>query len=215
MTTAKLLLWVRNTFYNKSYNDASALASSPSSTEHVVLESKGAQNTVQKVRILALVGIVPNHVFFVWSSSQLSHLCWWEVERVWCRTFRICDSAMKLRFTNACKSWSQIWLVLALVLIDQLSRDAARAYLRNRRAPGLGRNHLSCKREYLPLECAPTAGNKTRNAAFSWTLLGKFVFWSTVSHFHVNVDSNALKRKRGSPGGGGGGGGGGRRITLT
>ena len=25
-----------------------------------------------------------------------------------------------------------------------------------------------------------------------------------VSHFHVNVDSNALKRKRGSPRGGGG-----------
>ena len=44
-----------------------------------------------------------------------------------------------------------------------------------------------------------------RNAAFSWPLLGKFVFWSTVSHFHVNVDSNALKRKRGSPRGGGGG----------
>ena len=30
----------------------------------------------------------------------------------------------------------------------RLSRDAARANLRSRRAPGLGRNHLSCKREY-------------------------------------------------------------------
>ena len=35
-----------------------------------------------------------------------------------------------------------------MVLIRQLSRDAARANLRSRRAPGLGRNHLSCKREY-------------------------------------------------------------------
>ena len=35
-----------------------------------------------------------------------------------------------------------------LVLIGRLSRDAARANLRSRRAPGLGRNHLSCKREY-------------------------------------------------------------------
>ena len=52
------------------------------------------------------------------------------------------------------------------------------------------------------LERAPTAGSKTQNAAFSWPLLGKFVFLSTVSHFHVNVDSNALKRKRGSPRGG-------------
>ena len=29
----------------------------------VVLEPAGAQNTMQKVRKLALVGIVPNHVF--------------------------------------------------------------------------------------------------------------------------------------------------------
>ena len=40
--------------------------------------------------------------------------------------------------------WSQSWLVL----IGGLSRDSARANLRSRRAPGLGRNHLSCKREY-------------------------------------------------------------------
>ena len=67
----------------------------------------------------------------------------------------------KLRFTNACKGWNQSWLVLGgsgtkkkrifhyplLVLIGRLSRDAARANLRSRRAPGLGRNHLSCKRE--------------------------------------------------------------------
>ena len=39
-----------------------------------------------------------------------------------------------------------------LVLIGRLSRDAARANLRSRRAPGLGRNHLSCKREYVMKE---------------------------------------------------------------
>ena len=73
-TTKKYLL-ARNTFHNKSHSNASALASSPS-TEHVVFESTGAPNTVQKVRKLALVGIVPNHVFFfVQSSSQFSQLC--------------------------------------------------------------------------------------------------------------------------------------------
>ena len=56
-TTKKYLL-VRNTFHNKSYNNAShGTGESPSSTEHVVLESTGAQNTEQKVRKLALVGI--------------------------------------------------------------------------------------------------------------------------------------------------------------
>ena len=45
---------------------------STSSTEHVVLESTGAQNTVQKVRKLALVGIVPNHVFFFSSDPAVS-----------------------------------------------------------------------------------------------------------------------------------------------
>ena len=36
-----------------------------------------------------------------------------------------------------------------LVLIGRLSPDAARANLRSRRATGLRRNHLSCKREYV------------------------------------------------------------------
>ena len=58
-----LLVLVHNTFHNKSNNNASALASSPSSTENMASESKGAQNTVQKVRKFALVGIVPDHVF--------------------------------------------------------------------------------------------------------------------------------------------------------
>ena len=60
-------------------------------------------------------------------------------------------SAIRLRsynFTNACKGWNQSWLVL----IGRLSRDAARANVRSRRAPGLGRNHLSCKREYSRLQ---------------------------------------------------------------
>ena len=48
-------------------------------------------------------------------------------------------------------------------------------------------------------ERAPTAWNKMQNAAFLWPLLGKFVFWSTGSHFHVIASLNALKRKRGCP----------------
>ena len=53
----------------------------------------------------------------------------------------------------------------------------------------------------------PLRETKRETHAFSWPLRGKFVLWSssTVSHFHVKVDSNALKRKRGSPRGGGGG----------
>ena len=69
-------------------------------------------------------------------------------ERVCCRRFRIRDPAAKLGFTNACRKGNlESWLVL----IGRLSRDAARANLKSRRAPGLGRNHLtgSCKREYL------------------------------------------------------------------
>ena len=37
-------------------------------------------------------------------------------------------------------------------------------------------------------------------------LLSKFVFWSTVSHFHVNVNSNSLKQNGSRRGGGGWGG---------
>ena len=74
-------------------------------------------------------------------------------ERIWCRRFRIRDPAAKLRFTNACRGWNQSWLAL----IGRLSRDAARANLRSRRAPGLGRNHLSCKREYTG--CASRVSN--------------------------------------------------------
>ena len=71
-TTKKYIL-VRNTFHNKSHNNVSALArDSPSSTEHVVLESTGAQNTMQKVRKLALVGIVLNHMFFFSSDPAVS-----------------------------------------------------------------------------------------------------------------------------------------------
>ena len=77
MQTGELLAYfkkyflVRNTFHNKSHNNASALAS------HLlqqVLESTGAQNIVQKVRKLALVGIisVPNHVFFFSSDPGVS-----------------------------------------------------------------------------------------------------------------------------------------------
>ena len=47
-TTKKCLL-ARNTFHNKSHNNASALESSASTEDDVVLESTGAQNTVQKV----------------------------------------------------------------------------------------------------------------------------------------------------------------------
>ena len=57
--------------------------------------------------------------------------------------------------------------------------------------------------------------NKAQNAAFSWQLLGKFVFWSTGSQFHVNASSNALKWKRECPRGGGGGGGGEEKIHAN
>ena len=100
---------------------------------------------MQKIRKRALVGIVPNHVFFfrpIQQSVLPSLLA--TSERVWCRRFQIRDPAAKplVGFTNACKGWSQS----ELVLIGRLSRDAARANLRSRR---LGRNHLSCKREHV------------------------------------------------------------------
>ena len=48
-----------------------------------------------------------------------------------------------------------------LVLIGLLSRDAERANLKSRRAPGLGRNHLCCKREYGDELCAVPPRTKT------------------------------------------------------
>ena len=58
---------------------------------------------------------------------------------------------------------------------------------------------FSTQKSALPV----TAWNTTQNSTFSWSLLGKFVFGSTGSHFCVNANSNALKPKRGSPRGGG------------
>ena len=68
----------------------------------MVLESTGAQNTVQKVRKLALVGIVPNHVFFCPIQQSVLPTLSVRSERVWCRRFRIGDPAAnsKLGFTR-------------------------------------------------------------------------------------------------------------------
>ena len=72
--------WFVNTFYNKSH--ASALASSPSSTERVLLELKAwctehSQAEVSKTR--SCRDCSWSSFIFVWSSSQFSSLCRWEV----------------------------------------------------------------------------------------------------------------------------------------
>ena len=121
----------------------------------MVLESTGAQNTVQKVRKLALVGIVPDHVFFSSDpavSSPIFDGDKWEslMQKIpdprSSGEVRVYKSGLLMRAILAMLTgWSQSWLVL----IGGLPSDSARANLRSRRAPGLGRNHLSCKREYV------------------------------------------------------------------
>ena len=57
--------------------------------------------------------------------------------------------------------------VLLLVLIGRLSRDAARAKVRSRRAPGLGRNNREVKRTY-----------ETRRVRFRWRVRERVWCWS-------------------------------------
>ena len=84
------------------------------------------------------------------------------------------DPAAKLRFANACKGWN-MWNQSWLVLIGRLLRDAARANVRSRRAPGLGRNHLccnlSCKREYRLLflcDCSQVPSPVSSRCSYSF-----------------------------------------------
>ena len=99
-------------------------------------------------------------------------------ERVWRRRFRIRVPAAKLRFTHACKGWNQSWLVL----IGRLSRDAARANLRSRRAPGLGRNHLSCKREYAWSLAISAWYRLTSDASHSFSCLHYYYSQKSLTH---------------------------------
>ena len=66
------------------------------------------------VRNLALVGIVPNHVFSSVSAvSSPVFILSVRSGRVWRRMLRIRDPAAKLGFTNACKGWSHTYPALA------------------------------------------------------------------------------------------------------
>ena len=104
---------------------------------------------MRKVWKLTLVGIVPNQVSFS-SDPALSSPIFvgdqWEslMQKV---PDPLSGGGVRVYEWQA-KGWSQSWLVL----IGRLSCDAARANFRSRHAPGLGRNHLSCKREYSRLQ---------------------------------------------------------------
>ena len=107
----------------------------------------------------------------------MSSLCRWEVREFWWWRFRIRDPAAKLRFTNACKGLNQSWLVL----ICRLSRDAARANVRRRRAPVLGRNHLSCKGEYAARASRSSNVVQSRHTWDDIQHLGHHLDWSDLS----------------------------------
>ena len=143
-------LLVRNTFHNKSHNNASTLASSPS-TEHVVLESAGAQNTVKRFENSLLSGLF----LITFSSSDPAvsspNFVGEKRERLMQKVQDPrCGGEFEVRVYECLQGLESVFMVLAGSGTDRgrLSRDVARANLRSRRAPGLGRNHLSCKREY-------------------------------------------------------------------